>query len=94
EKTISELKDKVTEEQKKKVTDASNAAKEALKSNDLAKIKQETENLKNVLQEIGGNIYGQGQAGAPGQGPGGPENPGGSEPGKGDDVVDGKYEKK
>ncbi|MDD5337124.1 MAG: Hsp70 family protein, partial [Candidatus ainarchaeum sp.] len=100
EKTLSDFKDKIKEEQKKKIEDASKAAKEALASNDLAKIRQEMENLKRVLQEVGTDIYGQGQGGQGEQGPkdGGPEFGGSYGPGdegkKGDDYVDGKYEKK
>ncbi|MFA5077611.1 MAG: molecular chaperone DnaK [Candidatus Micrarchaeia archaeon] len=105
EKTLSDFKDKINDEQKKKIEDASKAAKEALASEDLAKIRQEMENLKKVLQEVGGSIYGQGagnQGGAgDGQGPGaggeefkGSYGPGPDEGGGKGDYVDGKYEKK
>lgn len=84
EKTLSDLKDKVTEDQKAKVNEAAKSAKEALATEDLARIRQEMENLKKVLQEIGSSIYQQRGDGA---------QPDDGEK-KNDDTVDGKYEKK
>ncbi len=96
EKTLADLGDKVSAEQKKKVQDASKTARDALATDDLAKIRQEMESLKKILQEVGSSIY-QSSGGA-GMGPDpGAQNP---EPGTGngkpddDNVVDGKYEKK
>lgn len=95
EKTVSEYKDKISEEQKKKAEEASKSAKEALKTDDIVKVRQETENLKKVLQEIGSGIYGQGAGNPePGAGDGKPGTGGGDDKGDDDNVVDGKYEKK
>ncbi|VVB98430.1 Chaperone protein DnaK [uncultured archaeon] len=93
EKTLADLGDKVTPEQKQKVQDASKSAKEALATQDLARIRQEMESLKKLLQEIGSRIYEQ--SGAQGMKPedGNPDQPGTGKPDD-DNVVDGKYEKK
>lgn len=92
EKTIADLADKITAEQKQKIQDASKTAKDAIASNDLARIRQEMENLKKILQEIGSGIYGKGTPGA-----GFGMSPEGGEEGKkpdDDNVVNGNYEKK
>ena len=78
EKTISDLGDKITQAQRDKINEASKKAKEAITTNDLAKIRTEMENLKKVLQEIGSEIY-QKQGGSGGQG--GPEGQSGPETG-------------
>jgi len=57
EKTIADLGDKITSEQKDKITEASKKAREAIPTNDLTKIRAEMENLKKILQEIGSEIY-------------------------------------
>jgi molecular chaperone DnaK len=57
EKTISELKDKISKEDKEKVEDAVKNSKKALESEDIEKIKEESEKLQKVLQEIGTKIY-------------------------------------
>ena len=56
EKTLSELGDKLSKEQKDKIESALKTAKEALQK-DIDKIKKETENLQKVLQEAGTAIY-------------------------------------
>jgi molecular chaperone DnaK len=56
EKTISDLGDKLSKEQKDKIESALKSAKEALQK-DIGKIKKETENLQKVLQEAGTAIY-------------------------------------
>jgi molecular chaperone DnaK len=57
EKTLSELGDKLSKEQKEKIESSLKSAKEALKENDIDKIKQEMENLQKTLQEAGTQIY-------------------------------------
>ncbi|MEM4245050.1 MAG: molecular chaperone DnaK [Candidatus Nanoarchaeia archaeon] len=56
EKTLSELGDKLSKEQKDKIESALKSAKDALEK-DVEKIKKETENLQKVLQEAGTAIY-------------------------------------
>jgi len=57
EKSLSELQDKLQEDEKKKIEDALKTAKEVLDSEDSVKLKQELENLSKVMQEIGTAIY-------------------------------------
>jgi molecular chaperone DnaK len=57
EKTVSELGDKLSREQKEKVESALKEAKASLQGKDLNKIKQDTEKLQKVLQEAGASIY-------------------------------------
>jgi len=56
EKTLSELGDKLSKEQKDKIESALKSAKEALQK-DTGEIKKQTENLQKVLQEAGTAIY-------------------------------------
>ena len=103
EKTLADLGDKLTADLKEKVKKAAEDVREALKKNDMAAIKTSTDNLKKVLQEAGGSIYGKGGAGGPAGGPGaggapddgptgyGPGGAGGA-PG-GDNVQDATYKK-
>lgn len=78
EKTLEEFKDKITEEQKKEINTAKETLSEAVKSNDLAKIRDATAQLKKALEKIGGSFYqqtgGGGQSGSGGYG--GAEGPG------------------
>jgi len=57
EKTISDLGDKLNKDHKDKIESTLKEAKEALESDDLNKIKKETEKLQKVLQEAGSSIY-------------------------------------
>jgi molecular chaperone DnaK len=57
EKTISELAEKISPEQKEKIEAAMKSAKSALEGEDIGKIKDETEHLQKVLQEAGTAIY-------------------------------------
>jgi molecular chaperone DnaK len=57
EKTIAELGDKLSAEQKEKIETAMKSAKTALEGTDTRKIKEETENLQKILQEAGTAIY-------------------------------------
>jgi len=57
EKTLSDLGDKLNKEHKEKIENALKTSKDALATNDLEKIKQETDNLQKVLQEAGASIY-------------------------------------
>ncbi len=66
EKTLSDLGDKVKEDQKKNVQDAVKALKEALANKDTDNIKKLTDELMKVLQEVGASVYQQAGAGATG----------------------------
>ncbi len=57
EKTLSELGDKLSAEQKQKIEAALKSAKDALSGKDIGRIKNESENLQKVLQEAGTAIY-------------------------------------
>ncbi len=57
EKTLSELQDKISSDEKTKLEAALKTAKEILASEDLEKIKTETDTLGKVLQEVGASIY-------------------------------------
>lgn len=57
EKTLAELGEKLSTEQKGKIEAAMKAAKDALSGQDIGKIKQETEHLQKVLQEAGTAVY-------------------------------------
>lgn len=101
EKTIADLGEKVSSEQKQKIQEFSKKAKEAIASNDIARIKQETEALKKLLQEIGSRIYEQsrgatGTNNSAGTGEGTDSNNEGNDGpnSNNEDTIDGKYEKK
>jgi len=57
EKTLSDLGDKLSKEQKNRISDALKTAKKALEERDINKIKEETENLQKIIQEAGASIY-------------------------------------
>ncbi len=57
EKTISELGDKLSKEQKEKVESSLKKAKDSLKKDDMEEIKITTEELQKVMMEIGSKIY-------------------------------------
>jgi len=84
EKTLSELGDKIGADSKKKVEDASKELKDALSGDDIAKIKEKTDTIRNALQEVGQVIYQQAQAQQPP-----PEEEAKEE--KGEKVVDAEY---
>jgi molecular chaperone DnaK len=59
-KTIEDLKDKLTKEQYDKISAAQKKLEEVMASEDVGKIRAETENLKKALEEVGGSMYQQG----------------------------------
>ncbi len=93
-KTLADLGDKLSEEEKKKITDAVSSAKTVLedKDADAVKLKDATSALAKVVQEVGKHIYEQAQQQAPPT-----QNPSGedvqSKENK-DNVVDGEFTKK
>jgi len=62
EKTLSEIGDKLTEEQKSKVQKGLEALKEALKSGSVAEINAKIEELRKAVQEAGAAVYQQAAA--------------------------------
>ncbi|MGE5123011.1 MAG: molecular chaperone DnaK [Acidobacteriaceae bacterium] len=92
EKSLRDLGDKVPAEVKSKVETEVANVKKALESEDAAKIKSATEQLFQVIQQIGASVYQQ-------QGPAAGPSAGGEEPGSGDqgkpdgddNVVDGEF---
>lgn len=91
EKTMKDLGDKVTDDEKKAVNEKLDAVKEALKGTDMDKIKASQEDLSKKVYEVSSRIYSQtaqqnqGDAGNPGAGPsaGGPDASAGSGPADG-----------
>lgn len=57
EKTLSDLGDKLSKEQKEKLEEAIKKAKDALKKDNTEDIKKETESLQKIMQEAGASIY-------------------------------------
>jgi molecular chaperone DnaK len=61
EKTITELGDKISTEQKEKVEKAKDKLKESLKTKDMAKIKADTDELTKALHEVSAVVYQEAQ---------------------------------
>jgi molecular chaperone DnaK len=72
-KTLDDFKDKLSKEMYDKVTAAQKKLEDSMASNDVGRIRADTEALKKALEEVGGSMYQQ-------QGPGMGGGPGGSEP--------------
>ncbi len=79
-KTLDEFKDKLKEDQKKEIEDASAKVRSAISGTDSAKIRAEMDALKKVLEKAGASLY-QGA-----QGMGGPGGPGAQPPPGGPDA--------
>ncbi len=94
EKTLKDLGDKVSAEDKAKIEDCSNKVKETLKGTDTEAIKKATEELQQAFYDISSKIYQQaGAQGAPGADPNGAGFGGqqGQPDGTDDNVVDADY---
>ena len=89
EKTLRENGEKIADDEKKKVEELVAQLRESAKSEDAEKIRKETEELGQLIQQIGASLYQQGEQGqaaggeAPGAGP--------AEEPDGEDVVDGEF---
>ena len=93
EKTLDELKDKVSEDEKTKVEGLVAELRELIAGDDIDAIKAKSDELSNVVQEIGAKIYQQAQAEAQAQqGAGADPNAGAKD--KNDDTIDADYEVK
>ncbi len=97
EKTLSEIGDKLTKEQKEKIEKSMKDLKEALSGSDVEKIRKEAENLQKVVGEAGASIYQEAmRKQAEGAGEKKEEKTGDRKAEKGEDekVVDAEYEVK
>lgn len=92
ERTISDYKDKIPQEQQEKAEESKKALEESLKTEDLDTIKRKTEDLVKLLQEISQGMYQQGPGdGASGAGPEGAPNPDGTKQSPDDGTVDADF---
>ena len=96
EKTLDELKDQVSEDEKTKVEGLVAELRELIAGDDVAAIKEKSDELSNVIQEIGAKIYQQAQAEAQAQQA---QQAQGQDPNAGakdddDDTIDADYEVK
>jgi len=81
-KTVDEFKDKLTEGQKKEIEEASAKVRNAIASNDIARIRSEMDALKKLLEKVGASLYGSGPS-MGGTGPSGTGGEGTTPPGGG-----------
>jgi len=94
EKTLDELKDQVSEDEKSKVEGLVAELRELIAGDDVAAIKEKSDELSNVIQEIGAKIYQQAQAEAQAQQQAGADPNAGAQDNKDDDTIDADYEVK
>ncbi|WP_406533785.1 molecular chaperone DnaK [Methanobrevibacter sp.] len=92
EKTLDELKDKVSEDEKTKVEGLVAELRELIAGDDVDAIKAKSDELSNVIQEIGAKIYQQAQAEAQAQQQAGADPNAGAQ--DDDDTIDADYEVK
>ncbi len=85
ERTLNDLGDKVSPSARSEAQDKINAVRDALKSNDMPRVRTTMEDLERTMQRIGTDIYSQAGAGATGPGPQGPN------PGDDNGTVEGEY---
>ncbi|MBE6499996.1 MAG: molecular chaperone DnaK [Methanobrevibacter thaueri] len=95
EKTLDELKDQVSEDEKTKVEGLIGELRELIAGDDIDAIKAKSDELSNVIQEIGAKIYQQAQAEAQAQQQAGADpNAAGDANNNDDDTIDADYEVK
>ncbi|AMD18279.1 molecular chaperone DnaK [Methanobrevibacter sp. YE315] len=94
EKTLDELKDQVSEDEKTKVEGLVAELRELIAGDDVAAIKEKSDELSNVIQEIGAKIYQQAQAEAQAQQQAGADPNAGAQDNNDDDTIDADYEVK
>ena len=94
EKTLDELKDQVSEDEKTKVEGLVAELRELIAGDDIDAIKAKSDELSNVVQEIGAKIYQQAQAEAQAQQEAGGADPNAGAKDKDDDTIDADYEVK
>ena len=94
EKTLDELKDQVSEDEKTKVEGLVAELRDLIAGDDVAAIKEKSDELSNVVQEIGAKIYQQAQAEAQAQQQAQGQDPNAGAQDKDDDTIDADYEVK
>ena len=94
EKTLDELKDQVSEDEKTKVEGLVSELRELIAGDDVDAIKAKSDELSNVVQEIGAKIYQQAQAEAQAQQQAGADPNAGAQNDGDDDTIDADYEVK
>ena len=94
EKTLEELKDQVSEDEKTKVEGLVSELRELIAGDDIDAIKAKSDELSNVVQEIGAKVYQQAQAEAQAQQQGGAEGADAGADKGDDDTIDADYEVK
>ncbi|MBQ6629110.1 MAG: molecular chaperone DnaK [Methanobrevibacter sp.] len=94
EKTLDELKDQVSEDEKSKVEGLVAELRDLIAGDDVAAIKEKSDELSNVIQEIGAKIYQQAQAEAQAQQQAGADPNAGAQDNNDDDTIDADYEVK
>ncbi|WP_405305592.1 molecular chaperone DnaK [Methanobrevibacter sp.] len=94
EKTLDELKDQVSEDEKTKVEGLVAELRELIAGDDVDAIKAKSDELSNVIQEIGAKIYQQAQAEAQAQQQAGADPNAGAGDNSDDDTIDAEYELK
>ena len=94
EKTLDELKDQVSEDEKSKVEGLVAELRELIAGDDIDAIKAKSDELSNVIQEIGAKIYQQAQAEAQAQQQAGADPNAGAQDNNDDDTIDADYEVK
>ena len=93
EKTLDELKDQVSEDEKTKVEGLVAELRELIAGDDVDAIKEKSDELSNIIQEIGAKIYQQAQAEAQAQQQAGADPNAGAQDNN-DDTIDADYEVK
>jgi hypothetical protein len=86
--------DKIPAELKSQLDQKATQLRETMKSDNIENIRQATDELGQLVQKVGGSMYQQPGAGAPGAGPGPEAGPSGGSaggPAGGEDVVDGEF---
>jgi molecular chaperone DnaK len=94
EKTLDELKDQVSEDEKTKVEGLVAELRELIAGNDIDAIKAKSDELSNAVQEISVRIYQQAQADAQAQQQAGADPNAGAQDNNDDDTIDADYEVK
>ena len=94
EKTLDELKDQVSEDEKTKVEGLVAELRELIAGDDIDAIKTKSDELSNIIQEIGAKIYQQAQAEAQAQQQAGADPNAGAQDNSDDDTIDADYEVK
>ena len=94
EKTLDELKDQVSDDEKSKVEGLVAELRDLIAGDDVAAIKEKSDELSNVIQEIGAKIYQQAQAEAQAQQQAGADPNAGAQDNNDDDTIDADYEVK